>query len=208
MEPALSGGGEQFGQELGEGAGDHGWAHVVFATVWIDQEEVPGPEGLDTPVLLVHEMVVEPAQQRQVVRLGLTEIGPMVGMVRIARPRRRRTIEHPAAVVAGGEHLEQRIGNGSCLAPEVQNGAVGGVHQTMEPGVAGQATDRSGDTTMRPEPVSIVPTPSPEIRSAIGIAPITFGRRRLPGLAGVPSSPGRRPWHQRACRWSGRTGPR
>ena len=47
----------------------------------IGEREVPGPVGLKYPVLLVHEVVVVPAQHDQFIVCGGTAVDPVSGMV-------------------------------------------------------------------------------------------------------------------------------
>jgi hypothetical protein len=83
----------------GQGEADHGRAHEVFVAVGIDQNEVAAPEGLDTPVLLVQEMMMMPTHQRQIVGLGFAKIGPMDCVVGITARRRDGTSGETASVV-------------------------------------------------------------------------------------------------------------
>ena len=57
------------------------WPDRVGGAVRIGEREVPGPVGLQYPVLLVHEVVVVPAQHDQFIVGGGAAVDPVSGMV-------------------------------------------------------------------------------------------------------------------------------
>ena len=64
---------------MGQGEADLWWSQELWFAVlrvsWrFAQGEVPGPEGLDSPVLFVEEVEVEPAQQHEVVGFGAAHV--------------------------------------------------------------------------------------------------------------------------------------
>ena len=61
--------------ELWQGQADQRRSHRMDDTVLIGENEVAGPEGLKTPVLLVDQVVVIPTQQHEIVGLGFAEVG-------------------------------------------------------------------------------------------------------------------------------------
>ena len=69
--------------------------------------EVSAPEGLDTPVLFVEEVVVEPAQQHEVVGLRVAAVEPVGGVVGVAAAGGDATAGPATAVVADDEDVEQ-----------------------------------------------------------------------------------------------------
>ena len=66
---------------------------------------MPGPEGLESPVLLVHHVMVEPAQQREVVLAGVATVGPVFGVVGVAHLGPDLAAREPAPTVALWEVL-------------------------------------------------------------------------------------------------------
>jgi hypothetical protein len=50
----------------------------------VDEDEVAGPEGLDTPVLFVEPVMVVPAGEHEVVEVGVAVVGPMDAVVGVA----------------------------------------------------------------------------------------------------------------------------
>jgi hypothetical protein len=66
----------------------------------VDEDEVAGPEGLDTPVLFVEPVVVVPAHEHEVVEVGVAVVGPVDAVVGVATTWRDGAAEDPAAVVA------------------------------------------------------------------------------------------------------------
>ncbi len=53
-----------------QGEADLGRSHLVGLAVGILECEVAAPEGLDTPVLFVQQVVMKPAQQNEVGLIG------------------------------------------------------------------------------------------------------------------------------------------
>lgn len=66
----------------------------------VDEDEVAGPEGLDTPVLFVEPMVVVPAHEYEVVDVGLSVVDPVDAVVGVASTGWDGAAEDPTAVVA------------------------------------------------------------------------------------------------------------
>lgn len=75
-------------------------------SVWIDEREVAGPEGLHSPVLLVQQVVVEPAQQGQVVVVGFALVEPVHHMMCITPGGSEPASRPPTAVVADHQIVE------------------------------------------------------------------------------------------------------
>lgn len=113
-------------------------------SVGFDEDEVAGPEGLDSPVLLVEQMVVIPAGEQEVVEFGATEIRPVNCVMGVTGGGSDGAVADAAAVVSGDELVEETVGDGSGLAAVVEGGAVGGVDQTVDAGVAGESLDGVG----------------------------------------------------------------
>jgi hypothetical protein len=65
-------------------AGRRRSVHVASPSVGHLECEVAAPKGLDTPVLLVQEMMVIPTQQDEIVEVGSAAIAPPDDVVQLA----------------------------------------------------------------------------------------------------------------------------
>lgn len=101
-----------------------------------------GPEGLDTPVLLVKKMVVMPAHQNKRVAVRFASVDPVFGMVAITTRSRDAATGPTAPVVTDDEAVELVVGDGALLAAVIDDGAerVGDV--SVESAIAGHASNR------------------------------------------------------------------
>ena len=135
------------------------------------------PEGLDTSLLLVQEMVMEQAQQHEVVGLRLDEIEPVDGVVGVARPGGNAAAGRAAAVITDQQRVEQRVGNDPLGAPVVGDGAdrVGDVPVDVD--VTGKAPDRFGRSIPQ-LPVGPLPLPPPAHLEPLGLTPAPDGHVR------------------------------
>jgi hypothetical protein len=93
--------------------GDAGRARGVDVPGGCVEIESAGPEGLETPMLLVCGVMVVPAEQHQVVGLGLAQIAPVHGVVDVAELGGHVAAEDPTAAVANGQRLVERVGDDS-----------------------------------------------------------------------------------------------
>ncbi len=83
-----------------EGEADQGRLERMGVAVGVDEDEVAGPEGLDTPVLFVEPVVVVPACEHEVVEVGVAVVGPVDAVVGVAAPGCDGAAEDASAVVA------------------------------------------------------------------------------------------------------------
>ncbi len=95
------------GRVGGEGEADQGRSQGLCAAVWVVEVEVSAPEGLDSPVLFVEEVVVEPAEQDEVVWFGFAVVEPVGGVMGVAAAGGDVAAGPAAAVVADEEGVEQ-----------------------------------------------------------------------------------------------------
>ena len=112
--------------------------------VGISQHEVSGPEGLQTPVLFVEQVVVVPAQEYEVVEVGVAVVGPVDAVVGVAATGWDRTAGDATAVVTDGEQVELGVGHAAGLAAVVDDHTTGPGDQSVDAGVASHPPDRLG----------------------------------------------------------------
>ena len=104
----------------GQGEADQRWAEGSDVPVGISQHEVSGPEGLETPVLFV-EQVVSQYQHRRRGSVGVAVVGPVDAVVGVAAAGRDRTAGDATAVVTDGEQVELGVGHAAGLAAVVDD---------------------------------------------------------------------------------------
>jgi hypothetical protein len=100
---------------------DQGRTQIASPSIGHMQSEVAGPEGLDTPVLVVEQMVVIPTQENQIVRLRFAAIEPVLGVVGITASCRYPTAGPAASVISDHEEVELNVTHDSALAAEVDD---------------------------------------------------------------------------------------
>ena len=92
-------------------------------------------------MLFVQQVVVIPAQQDEVVEVGVAVVGPVDAVVGVATTRRYGTAGDATAVVAYGEQVELCVGHAAGLAAVVDDHTVSTDDEPVDAGVAGDAPD-------------------------------------------------------------------